>query len=238
MLDLGLATYAQERASFVPGCESMKLQLVYSGPLPSRGQDPGSGKFDGKAGRIHEIRRQFHPQLKHFWETSSYLQKTAAPTEMSHMSPIGASEFIWGGYKKEGIPLVQHVADNFKENGYRFAPLVCEEWSLSCDLHILFLRRDPPGAVVHHGDLDNRLKSLIDGLRKPNGANEVREHPTPGAEEDPFYVLLQDDKLITGFRVETGVLLTPPATNGDDCHIIVTAEIKPYDISVFNLGFY
>lgn len=92
---------------------------------------------------------------------------------------------------------------------------------------------------MNHGDLDNRVKSLIDGLRKPNGKNELSEHQSPKQEEDPFFMLLQDDKLITDLQVETDVLLAPLDRDEPKnlVHAVVSVEIKPYDIGVFNLSF-
>jgi hypothetical protein len=71
----------------------------------------------------------------------------------------------------------------------------------------LFLRRDTPGGLVENGgDIDNRIKVLLDGLRMPN---IVRELGGDGFEpdENPFYCLLEDDKLIMKISVTTDRLL-------------------------------
>ena len=53
-------------------------------------------------------------------------------------------------------------------NGNRFVPLVSKAGGFTCSLDILFLRRDDPeGPIESGGDIDNRLKVLLDGLRMP-----------------------------------------------------------------------
>jgi hypothetical protein len=84
--------------------------------------------------------------------------------------------------------------------------LVIEELSLSCRLDILFLRSDRAGSLIKSGDIDNRLKTLFDALRMPESKAELGGYEKPIDDEDPFFVLLQDDKLITHISVETDVL--------------------------------
>jgi hypothetical protein len=78
-----------------------------------------------------------------------------------------------------------------------------------CSIDILFLRRDEPGNLLKSGgDIDNRLKVLFDGLRLPQTKDEVGDN-RPGVDEDPFYCLLEDDKLVTELKVTTDRLLVP-----------------------------
>lgn len=80
---------------------------------------------------------------------------------------------------------------------------------VACSLDILFLRRDGPGSLVRSGgDIDNRIKVLFDALRMPQTCDEVCGD-VPAKDEAPFFVLLEDDKLITKVQVETNWLLTP-----------------------------
>jgi hypothetical protein len=60
-----------------------------------------------------------------------------------------------------------------------------------CSLQILFLRHDPPGSVIHAGDLDNRVKTLIDALRMPNDAMELAGNEKPSEGEDHSSVCLK-----------------------------------------------
>ena len=92
-----------------------------------------------------------------------------------------------------------------------------------CALNILFLRRDQPGNLVTHGgDIDNRMKVLLDALRMPQECQEV-VGDSPTSDEDPFLCLLRDDSLITKLTIETDHLLTRPATGGNihNVHLII-----------------
>lgn len=132
------------------------------------------------------------------------------------------------------------MADLYRENGYRFVPLVREDWHLFCDIQVLFLRHDIPGSVIQAGDIDNRIKTLLDALRKPHSAAELKGHETPQADEAPFFVLLEDDKLVTSLSVDTDTLLTSkpngPA-DGRDVHLVITVSVRPYYTTMFNLSF-
>ena len=125
------------------------------------------------------------------------------------------------------------VANNYKEFGYRFLPLVREDISLLCSVSILFLRRDIPGSIISAGDLDNRIKTIIDGLRRPRNAKELVGNETPKPGEDPFFVLLEDDSQVTHLEVETDTLLDPPSGGHFDhrlVRLVVTVELRPYNI--------
>ncbi len=113
--------------------------------------------------------------------------------------------------------------------GFKFIPLVVGSLHMVCELDILFLRREKPGALIakpkdeYGGDLDNRLKIFLDALRLPREAQEVPQGLTPEAREMPFYCLLEDDALITKFQVESDTLLGRPSRpeNKKDVHLIV-----------------
>jgi len=97
---------------------------------------------------------------------------------------------------------------------------------VACALDILFLRREGPGSLIRSGgDIDNRLKVLFDALRMPQTCDEVcGDSPTP--DEDPFFCLLEDDKLISKVAVETNWLLTPLADNEhiNDVHLVIRVK--------------
>ncbi len=119
-------------------------------------------------------------------------------------------------------------------------PLVREEIYLLCSVKILFLRRDIPGSALTAGDIDNRLKTVIDALRRPRNATELVGHEVPGIDEDPFFCLLEDDSQVSHLEVETDTLLDPP-TNEENDHrrakLVITVEIHPYYVTLFNLSF-
>ena len=110
-----------------------------------------------------------------------------------------------------------------------------------CSLEILFLRRDVPGSVIHAGDLDNRIKTLIDALRRPQSAQELRGFEIPNEDEVPFYCLLEDDRLVTSLSVETDTLLDPAdGENGEDkghVKLVIGVTLRPFHVTMFNLSF-
>lgn len=81
--------------------------------------------------------------------------------------------------------------------GFNFVPLVTQELDLICGLDILFLRPDRPGSIWK-GDIDNRIKTLLDALALPLPSDDYNLR-TPEADEQPFFCLLEEDKLITKF---------------------------------------
>lgn len=141
--------------------------------------------------------------------------------------------------KGEAILYLERLAENFNGNGYHFAPLVTTELALFCGLDILFLRPDPPGSLIKSGDIDNRLKTLFDALRMPVGAQETgSDAPTNG--EDPFFVLMEDDRLVSKIALETDMLLQPvgDVPNPNDCRLVITVNIRPISTNVHNLDFH
>ena len=131
------------------------------------------------------------------------------------------------------------LADGYVRCGYQFVPLVTQQLSLLCSLNILFLRPDVPGNTLQSGDLDNRIKTLLDALRLPTNADELGGYSKPGDDEDPFFCLLEDDCLVSQLAIETDILLEPTGKDFDknDARLIITVKIRPYSVHMFNLQF-
>ncbi|MGH6818671.1 MAG: hypothetical protein ACREC1_07875 [Methylovirgula sp.] len=243
--------FAGERKVYLPPLEDepdgapwMRFRLTYEGQLRPNGRDPERAQPEPLAAHKQKIRKDFHRQLKQLWQTSKFLKEHAINNSEINVRPGQVASVLGvSGYNivpRPTIPLVEYIASNFQSNGYRFVPLVCEDFSLLCSLDILFLRRDFPLGVISAGDLDNRVKTLIDTLRMPKGANELKGNETPMPDEDPFFCLLEDDDLVTSLSVESGMLLDPPVDgDGGDARVklVISVELKPEDVTLFNLGF-
>ena len=227
----------------------MKFRLTYEGAVyPSGNKEPRSGRKDPLAKHKHTIRREFHKQLKYLWKTDQFLSQyrtnpdnpCIAAERNKRRAAADATYAMWAPSDDKMIPLVDVVADRHCQFRYRFVPLVTKYFDLLCSLHILFLRRDIPGSAIQAGDIDNRVKTLIDALRIPRNQEElVRKDSCPGTDEDPFFCLLEDDDLVSSFAVETDTLLDPPITTDDKLKVrtIVTVELRPYYATTFNLSF-
>jgi hypothetical protein len=131
------------------------------------------------------------------------------------------------------------VAAKHQLYGFTFLPLVTSELKLGCWLDVLYLRRQPPGNLWHHGDIDNRLKTLFDCLQIPD-ANQGYELLKQEGDELPyFYCLLENDNLISKVTVETGLLLedlgSPPDEN--DVRLVITVRLQPHEVNLENIFF-
>jgi hypothetical protein len=135
------------------------------------------------------------------------------------------------------------VYAHHKDLGYHYVPLVREDIDLSCSLRILCLRLDHDSAVLPGRDIDNRIKTLIDALTMPStrhGPPTKDKQPLPAAEDEkPFFVLLDDDRRVTHLEVETDTLLAPAPSDADESYVrlIISVEIRPYNVTTFNLSF-
>lgn len=164
-----------------------------------RGQLKGNGSIRHK----QELRRAFHRQLKELWK-----QKP-----LGDYSPwlIGMDTSVYG--PRFLRPL----------GPFTFVPLVNERVDLVAELDITMLRPEPPGRIITQGgDIDNRLKTLFDALRMPRVDNELVIGDTPGADEERFYCLLEDDALVTKVSVRTDRLLEPVR---DDSEVILLIDV-------------
>jgi hypothetical protein len=188
----------------------------------------------------HEIRQNFHGQLKQLWAADKFLNEAGgrASDHLTH-SAVVASRSAGRFDPNARIPLKDIVAEEFVRGDYKFVPLVREDEHLYCALSILFLRRDPPGSVITAGDIDNRLKTLIDGLTMPEQSNQMSS-TGPDDEEKPFFCLLQKDSLVTHIDLESDTLLDPPVGAKADAswvRAVITATVRPHYVTFDNINY-
>jgi hypothetical protein len=114
---------------------------------------------------------------------------------------------------------------------FRFHPLICRDPNkpVGCELDIKALSHDPFGAVIHSGDIDNRLKLLFDALCMPN-KDQIKDSE-PEAGENPFWVLMSDDKSITDFHFTQEILRTPRHQDPSYIELTITVKVKPIDVA-------
>jgi len=136
----------------------VRFVLHYRGPL----------RANARPDHKHELRRAFHTQLITVWSQSP----------LSETDPWTSPERVAGHY-------------HFRRNvgPYVFVPLVTDEVNAVAELKLTLLRPEPPGGLVTQGgDIDNRMKTLLDALSVPSHENAL-----PQSEEarlEPIYCLL------------------------------------------------
>jgi len=171
--------------------EIVEFRLVYKGRLPAAGRGGGASRVTEK----HEIRLAMHEQLRTLWREHPGLRGWEKPANPA---------------SQEGRTDADIMADNYRRGDVRFLPLVNSKAGLACALDILFLRRDPPGSpIITGGDIDNRLKVLLDGLKMPKDGSELPAKWQPKPAQNPLYCLMEDDSLITEIKVTSDRLLVP-----------------------------
>lgn len=207
----------------------MQFRLTYEGLLF------GSSKNDTRASHKQDIRRVFHRQLRHLWANTPHL--SIGSGEKGLISPLPdfpLATAVPAHYTRAG-----DLAERFQCGPYRLVPLVTEDLSLICGLDILLLRPDTPGKLIASGDIDNRLKTIFDALRIPGPDIQELAGHRPQDGENPFFCLLQDDKLINHLSVETDMLLQPSGERFDDndSRVIITVRLRPAQVMLRNLNF-
>ncbi len=183
----------------------MEFRLTYRGQL----------KGNGTAEQKQKIRRFIHPQLSKLW--------TQPPlTDYKHFLPGGKHAAV-------NSPFARSVGP------FTFQPLVTSAYDVVAELDVTFLRPEPPGILVSNsGDIDNRIKTLLDALRMPQNLAEMPMNDSPSETESPFCVLLEDDSLITHLSITTDRLLEP-ASHQLDVILIIHVRVKVTRATLDNL---
>ena len=171
----------------------------------------------GRSRHVHNIRQELHKQLKVLWNEHPVLRR-GYPEGPNIPNP----ENTWGA--------------TLEQHGFMWKPIATEANGLICALDILMLRKGPPGKV--RTDIDNRLKTLFDALRIAS-SNELGQE-SPESEQNPFYVLLQDDSLITRVAVTSDMLLEPVEgveREEDAVRLVINVAIQPYKVTWESMSF-
>jgi hypothetical protein len=202
----------------------MEFRLTYEGPLKA------ATSQNSRAKHKHEIRKLFHKQLVELWSRYPPLAAMKTNHEWDQERGMPGTGM--------GPPEIESIGIRFERCGYRFVPLITREKALCCDLDILFLRRENPGALFHGGDLDNRLKVLFDALRIPGNCDELGGYSVAPDEVPYFYCLLSDDQLITGISIKTDRFLKPleGGRGENDVHLIIGVTVKATEVGIDNLA--
>ena len=135
-----------------------------------------------RAQHIADIRMQFHPQLKKLLEHSPWNNLTNYMMPGATKSPINT----------------KHIG------GIDWNPIITPNLKLLAEIDIQLLHPEIVG--VARTDIDNRVKTILDGLRCPQNEHEIGENTPKNI--GPIYTLLDDDHLVTKLTVNTSHLLS------------------------------
>lgn len=226
------------RSGHLWGLPVMKFTLQYEGALPSSGNKP---KNQDKA----RIRAAFHPQLVDLWhhhpgllwvEQNRHFPKEGGTvlTQGHHqhpgpLRPLHASQVV-DGRSKEILDLCEPIA----KHGMSFSPLVRETYALHCGLTVLFQRREPPGRIYQGGDIDGRMKTLLDALAMPQHVEQVQAHQSA---PNPLFCLLEDDSLISELSVRSERLLTGDDLPADHARLTIEVDVRVRQATIYNQSF-
>lgn len=217
------------------GETALQFTLTYDGRLASNGNPAAKSA----------IRAHFHPQLEELWRISPALQTVFR----NRFYPVGGTNVATERHHSEGDVAPQKIkvkggiatdlcAPIIVGNS-AFVPLVRESLSLQCSLRILFMRKEPRGGVLAgRGDIDNRLKTLLDALSVPN-ADQEKSGPTEGPPNGPpmTYTLLENDRDVVCLEVDTRQLLTRPGAHDTEVRLIIDVEVRVNQSRSYNHPF-
>jgi hypothetical protein len=199
----------------------MEFRLLYEGQLPSTGNR-------SRPSEVHEIRRHFHPQLRRLWAGEENLRELAQSAMKEDPRPLN-ERTTWINPQERYDYGIKAIGALWRNVGFDWVPLVTKELSLRCSIDILFLRPDiEERFLVHRGDLDGQLKTIVDALRMPDSPGEAGG-AVPQEDETPFFCLLHNDKLVTELRVVTDRLLLLPnkkEVTPTDCLAVIHVRVN------------
>jgi hypothetical protein len=155
----------------------MEFTLFYKGKVYSPGARQ-RGTTVQTVDRVDPIRLEFHKQLKELWDL---------PPLCRHKD--------WRNNRKSKL--------RQKVNGNDFVWLVTKRLDMYAQLDIQVLIHSKDRTFR---DIDNKLKTVCDALRKPRGS-ELANGYQPKKGESSFFCLLEDDEAVYQIAVDTDFLL-------------------------------
>jgi hypothetical protein len=212
----------------------MQFHLVYSGSLRASANNK-------KPRDVAAVRDHFHPQLVRLWETHNALKVLAQEGARAVGGDVSMLTFDENGPRKlspreickQGHPGYVDCIPPLTVGDATYLPLVRESLHLSCELDILFLRQQDPGALVTQGgDIDGRIKLLLDALRMPSkGEQDV----APPLRHETVFCLMQEDHLVSRLNVDTDRLLFPSTDKEDEAHLVIKVSLNVLRVAPYNV---
>lgn len=220
------------------GTLSMRFTLTYDGPLvPSSNSRKNEAKW--------AIRKALDPQLRDLWDSHPALRFV---DDNRHFPKIGGGILQQTHHQYPGPifpPMMMETGEGrfrdfldlcepLEKHGAWFRPLVRESYALHCGLKITFLRQEPQGGVYQGGDLDGRMKTLIDALAMPQHREQVLGQ---NDQKDPIFCLMEDDQLVSGLQIESERLLGAGEHPKDWVRLNIEVDVRIKQATIYNQSF-
>ncbi|UVO53543.1 hypothetical protein [Sphingomonas sp. SUN039] len=149
----------------------------------------------GSPSQIQNVRAQFDPQMRRLWNTEPL---------------IGSAKFIDPLYMPNDCYVPRRIKDT------EYVPLVSDKLALRASLSVTLYSSDLPGGMLSHGDIDNRMKTLLDALTIP----PIQQAPNLSTNDGRTFCLLDDDRLVSELAIRNERLLTVEVGNRQSLAII------------------
>lgn len=205
----------------------MRFHLVYSGPLSASANK-------GKLHEVTELREVLSPQIAYLWETHPALQilkNEGARPRFGGTILIRNEDGPLSQREMASVGAYEDLCDIIVVGDGQFLPLVRKSLDLSCEIDILFLRQQDPGALISQGgDIDGRIKLLLDALRMPS----VQEQNLQPNRSFPTYCLMESDTLVSRLNVDTDRLLVPKTDKPNEVHLVIGISINVLRVAPHN----
>ncbi|MEX0318639.1 MAG: hypothetical protein AB3N21_11845 [Ruegeria sp.] len=195
----------------------MRLRLTYRGALKGNSR---------KKEDVWALREAFHPQLKRFWEAHQHLNS------LKTHRLLGPEK----GKDPERLLLSEQFAEFYKVGHIHFVPLATREMHLACEISVLLLVSPNSPHLLAKGDIDNRMKTMLDGLRMPQQRSELLSEHRNDQSGEPHYVLMEDDSQVSKLSVEYDTYLAAEQSDiqNDVVNAIVGVQIQPKLVTMAN----
>lgn len=204
----------------------MEFTLHYRGTL----------KANGGTRHKHDLRQHFHKQLAALWKQRPLVN--FRPRLLSRVPDIGADRpaSAAGTLPIAPDPSKSTLCILKQVGGFEFAPLVSTAVHLVVELDIVMMWPHKRGHIVTSGgDLDNRVKTLLDALRAPTSVAEIPKGAEPPDGDEAFFCLLEDDSLITRLNVSSRRLLEPNVPPAE-VDLYVSVLTKQVEVMIGTIG--
>ena len=220
----------------------MRFHLVYHGALPSAGNK-------SKPDDVLRIRQALSPQLGYLWKTHNALQVLQNTAALEIKKPLDKMNHINQDRDKflqlvnDGEATIRNLAHHFPDDfkdliqsifvvDKEYAPLIRKSLDLACEIEIMFLRQQDPGQLITQGgDIDGRIKTLLDALRIPTKDEQDKNPPC----ENTLWCLLENDSLVSDLSIETDRLLFPETTRPNEVHLIISVRVNVLRVGEHNV---